>query len=137
MEETKNTPKKDAAMSFSQADFDAEENLYKDRRTFARFKAEIVLRCLENDNESGGITIDISAQGLGVLASEGFRPDVQVEVRLRFPSTKEEFVTTGTIVWCRQVDKQKFRVGVYLEKPELMMISQLLNGCSNGNHANQ
>jgi hypothetical protein len=110
---------------------DAHDNQEKDRRVFARFRAEISIRCLENTSESRCIALDISAQGLGIVSPVIFTPDSQVGIYLNLPATKEEFQTEGTIVWCREIAKDKFRVGVYLEKPELMIVSQLLNGCGN------
>jgi hypothetical protein len=116
-------------MFLSKAETDVNNNQDKDRRVFARFEVEIFMRCLEHNSESRCITLDISAQGLGLVSPERFKPDSQVEIYLKLPETKEEFQTEGTIVWCREVSKDKFRVGVYLEKPELMIVSQLLNGC--------
>jgi hypothetical protein len=126
----KNPLNKGCYMFLIKEESEANENQFKDRRMFARFKAEILLRCLTDKRESCCLTLDISAQGLGLVSPARFRPDSQVELYLRLPETKEEFMTEGTIAWCREVEKDKFRLGVYLEKPELMIVSQLLNGCN-------
>ncbi len=101
-----------------------------DRRVFARVNAQVLLRCFDEEmkNPNPGLTLDISAQGLGFISYEGLKPDQQIKILLKLPYSEEEFVTAGTIVWCRKVDNDQFRVGVSLDKPELMMISQLLNG---------
>jgi hypothetical protein len=106
-----------------------ENDNYNDRRIFARVNAQVVLRCKEGEeNPNPGVTVDISAQGLGFVSYEEIKPEAQVRIQLKLPYSEEEFVTVGTIIWCIKVDDQKFRIGVALEKPELMLVSQLLNG---------
>jgi hypothetical protein len=117
-------------MSFTSESATTGETYISDRRIFARLKAGVLLRCLQNNHESMGVTLDISAQGLGIVLSDGVTPLSAVEVFLKLPSTKEEFTTLGKIAWCRKVDGGKFRVGIALDKPELMIVSQLLNRLS-------
>lgn len=101
---------------------------YSDRRVFARMRAEVAFRCLGNDAECAGMTADISAQGVGLVSTAWLRPASKMEIYLKLPFTKEEFSILGKVVWCRKSDGKSFRIGLNLEKPELMIVSQLLAG---------
>jgi hypothetical protein len=109
---------------------ESDDQLDSDRRMFARLKAEVVLRCVQDDAEGPGVTLDVSAQGLGMIVPVRFEPSSEVKIFLILPETKEEFATVGKIAWCTKVEEGKFRVGVWLDKPELMLVSQLLNRLS-------
>lgn len=102
----------------------------EDRRVFARMKAQVELRCIEQDSEQAGRTFDVSAQGLGVVSENKMKPASPVRIFLTFPATREEFSTAGKIIWCRRLKRKEFHCGVLLDKPELMIVSQLLNGLS-------
>jgi hypothetical protein len=107
-----------------------EWNEFKDRRFFARFNAHVVVRCRHHSVKPAN-TIDISAQGVGIVSEEELKPETPIEIVLSFPDTNDEFVATGKIIWTRKTEDNKFRIGIALEKPELMMISQFLRNNSN------
>lgn len=98
------------------------EEKFEDRRVFERRKAEVSLRY--GDKEA--VTFDISAQGLGIITASALRPETPLDIRLRFPGSQEEFLTSGKVAWCCRFPGKLFRFGVCLEKPELMMVSQFL-----------
>ena len=113
---------------FSREEKKLDEKRGEDRRLFARIRAEVLLRCLEKQQEKVGITMDISAQGLGMVSTEWFKPSAQVEIYLKFPCTRDELVTSGKVVWCQKTANNRYRVGILLEKPELMAVAQLITG---------
>ncbi|MGE5308774.1 MAG: PilZ domain-containing protein [Deltaproteobacteria bacterium] len=113
---------------FSREEKKLDERSAEDRRLFARIKAEVLLRCLEKQQEKMGITMDISAQGLGMVSSEWFKPASQVDIYLKFPCTRDELVTAGKVVWCQKVANNRYRIGILLDKPELMAVAQLMTG---------
>ena len=102
-----------------------EWNEFRDRRFFARFNASVAVKCFRQSPKQGS-TIDISAQGVGIISEEELKPEMPIEIILSFPKGNEEFVASGKIIWARKTQDNRYRVGVALEKPELMMISQFL-----------
>lgn len=101
---------------------------YHDRRIFARLKAGVVLKYVEDEQEKTGMTLDISAQGLGIISKEGLKTDTEVRVFLKLPDTKEELSIAGKIIWCHKINDTMFRAGILLDQPELMIVSKLMNG---------
>ena len=99
------------------------EERVEDRRVFERRKAEVSLRCKDRE----AVTFDISAQGLGIVSADALKPDTAMRICLRFPDSREEFMTSGKVVWCARAPGKLFHLGVCLEKPELMMVSQFFN----------
>jgi len=102
------------------------ENM-EDRRIFARFPARFPLRFMElaTNKEGEAQTQDISAKGIGLVADREFSPHTPLEMWLNIPDHHEPFYTRGEVVWSNRLEPNKYRVGIELEKAELMGLSRL------------
>ena len=100
----------------------------EDRRIFERFASRIGLRYLDlNSNQEGKAQAnDISAKGIGMEASEELVPHTPLEMWLEIQDKGEPLYTRGEVVWSRMVEPNKYRVGVNLEKADLMGLSRVL-----------
>lgn len=100
----------------------------EDRRTFARFKAEFPLRFLEprSGKEGEAKTSDISAKGVGLVTEEELTLRAPLELWLEIPDKGEPIYTRGEVVWQKKLPPNKYKVGVNLEKAELMELSRVL-----------
>lgn len=106
-----------------------EYNNSSDRRLFARIPAKVPIRLLAagQEEECQAQTVDISANGIGLVASEQFEPRTALEMWLDLPDTKSSFYTRGEVVWSRQIsDVPQYRTGVRLEKAELIGLAPIL-----------
>lgn len=99
-----------------------------DRRIFERIPITLPLRFLDlNSNKEGLVkTQDISAKGLGLLADEELSPQTPLEMWLKIPDQGESLYIRGNVVWSAMVGSNKYRVGVDLEKADLMGLSRVL-----------
>jgi len=100
-----------------------------DRRVFARIPIKLPIRFLASgrDKECPGETVDVSANGIGLLCKENFSPNTPLEMWLDLPETASPFYTRGEVVWSSskgEVDRQ--RLGVRLDKAELMGLAPVL-----------
>ena len=100
----------------------------EDRRIFDRFKAALPLRFLKvSENREGtGQTADISAKGIGLVADVELAPNTPLEMWLEIPDKGEPLYTRGEVVWSKMMEPNKFRIGVNLEKADLMGLSRVL-----------
>ena len=71
-------------------------------------------------------TQDISAQGIGLLAQKELLPRTPLEIWLHLPDGDEPLYTRGQVVWSRMVEPDSYKVGVGLEKVDLMEMSRVL-----------
>ena len=96
-----------------------------DRRVFARITKTIPIRFLPagRSKESLGQIVDISANGIGVVSEERLYPKTSLELWLDLPDNRGPFYTRGRVVWA---DTSRQRVGIRLEKAELMGFSPVL-----------
>jgi len=100
----------------------------EDHRTFARFSAKFPLRYLNlNDNKEGEAQIaDISAKGLGFVSNEFLRSRTSLEMWLNVPDGGEPLYTRGEVIWVTPHGQAGYRVGVRLERADLMGVSRIL-----------
>ena len=101
----------------------------EDRRVFERIKTKIPLRFLNptNGREGTADTVDISANGLGLITNEDLSTLTPLEIWLDIPDYREPFYTRGEVVWSEpSADINQYRVGVQLEKAELMGLARVL-----------
>lgn len=106
-----------------------QNNNSTDRRLFARIPAELPIRLLASgqEDEYQAQTIDVSANGIGLVCNERFSPQTSLEMWLELPNNKSSFYTRGEVVWSQQVgDKDEYRTGVRLEKAELVGLAPIL-----------
>jgi hypothetical protein len=101
---------------------------FDDRRLFARFRAELSLKysSLDSNRQIKASIHDLGAKGLGVFTDEVLAPQSQLDIWLKMPDNDEEILTKGKVIWSERIGPNKYRVGIELEKPELMVISIVL-----------
>ncbi len=102
-------------------------NQMNDHRIFERFPVNIAARYLETDTgKEGSAKIqDVSAKGLGLAVSEELRLNTALEIWLEMKNRGEALYTRGKVVWERLEGMSNYRLGVELEKADLMGISQV------------
>lgn len=100
----------------------------EDKRVFARFDADFPLRFLNlKENSEGRAQIkDISAKGIGFLAHEEVKFRTPLEMWLEIPDKCEPLYTRGEVIWSKMVAPNEYRVGVNLERADLMGMSRAL-----------
>lgn len=95
-----------------------------DRRVFARIDAKLPVRFLDpvNGGEGTAQTFDISANGIGfTTSSRDLSSNMRLEMWLDIPDQHEPLYTRGEVVWSKGS-----RIGVHLEKAELMGLARVL-----------
>ena len=105
------------------------QNNSTDRRIFARIPIRLPIRFLASgvEKECQGQTVDISANGVGLLNREGLTPQTSLELWLELPNGQGIFYTRGEVVWSRFLaDEAKQRSGIRLQKAELMGLAPVL-----------
>lgn len=100
----------------------------EDRRIFARFKAAMPVKFLDTRGNSEGTAqaADISAKGIGLVVHAELKPATPLELWLEIPDKAEPLYARGEVVWSRKLEPAKYRVGVNLEKADLMGLSRVL-----------
>jgi len=100
----------------------------QDRRIFARFPTEFPLKFLDlnRGKEGQAQTQDISAKGIGFLTNEELSPHAPLEMWLDIPDKGEPLYTRGEVIWSKSQGVDEYRVGVNLERADLMGISRVL-----------
>lgn len=99
-----------------------------DRRIFERFPVNFSLTYLEtaSGRECPAEVKDLSAKGVGILANENLLPQDNLEMWIQIPKRSEPFYTRGKVVWSKRIGGNQYKVGVSMEKAELMGLSQIL-----------
>ncbi len=101
----------------------------QDRRVFARIDARFAVKFLSSSDGSEGEaeTIDISANGLGLTAKNNVSSGTPLEMWLSIPDQHAPLYTRGKVVWSNlTTDNTQQRIGVRLEKAELMGLARVL-----------
>jgi len=104
----------------------------KDRRLFERIFAEFPVRFLDRNSgqEYEGTTFDVSAKGIGFIFKENLVPSTPLEMWIKIPDKGEPLYMRGEIAWSAMVDPQRYKLGVDLERADLMGISRCLRAGS-------
>lgn len=100
----------------------------KDRRLFERIFAEFPVRLLDRNNgkEYDGTTFDVSAKGVGFIFKEALAPSTPLEMWIRIPDKGEPLYMRGEVAWSRMIEPERYKLGVDLEKADLMGISRCI-----------
>ncbi|MDD4980043.1 MAG: PilZ domain-containing protein [Candidatus Omnitrophica bacterium] len=101
----------------------------EDRRVFARINTSFPVRFLDPTRgiEGRAETVDISANGLGLVTQENLSSRTPLEIWLDIPDQHEPLYTRGNVVWSQaSSDAGQQRVGIRLEKAELMGLARVL-----------
>jgi hypothetical protein len=99
-----------------------------DKRVFARFPVQMALRFIDllSNTEGQAHAYDISAKGLGFMATEELKPLTPLEMWLQVPDKGEPLYTRGEVVWSEMVEPNKYKAGINLERADLMGVSRVL-----------
>lgn len=101
----------------------------EDRRVFARIGTRLPVRFLNPDNgiEGRADTFDISANGLGMVTADELSVKTPLEMWLNIPDRRDPLYTRGEVIWSgSSAESGERRVGVRLEKAELMGLARIL-----------
>ncbi len=101
----------------------------EDRRVFTRIEARLPLRFrdLSQGKEGSAETINISANGLGLVTNGNLTIQTYIEMWVYIPDQHEPFHTRGEVIWSTDLAGTNYkRVGVRLEKEELMGLARAL-----------
>lgn len=99
-----------------------------DRRVFQRFNIRFPVKLLDlnSGQEVVALTSDISAKGIGVWSKEKVSENAPLEAWLKIPDRGEPLYTRGNVVWSKQDPKGEYRLGIDLERADLMGLSRIL-----------
>ena len=100
----------------------------EDRRIFQRFNIRFPVKLLDlnSGNEIAAETSDVSAKGFGVWSKELLKPHTPVEAWLKIPDRGDPLYTRGDVVWSRPESGGDYRLGIDLERADLMGLSRIL-----------
>lgn len=98
----------------------------EDQRIFERLAMKLPLRFLDlyQGKEGFGEINDFSAKGLGAVVMHELQPRAPVEVWINIPEQQEPIYTRGEVAWSTPHDNGTYKVGINLEKANLMNLSR-------------
>ncbi|MCM8799401.1 MAG: PilZ domain-containing protein [Candidatus Omnitrophica bacterium] len=104
-----------------------EEN-FVEHRQYERFKIRLEAKLinLKDKKESSGYTVDLSANGIGLVSNQNFPPDTSLEVRLNNPHNQKSIYMRGRLIWSKPLDESNYRLGIELEDVDLVGLAQVL-----------
>ncbi|MBI4981737.1 MAG: PilZ domain-containing protein [Candidatus Omnitrophica bacterium] len=104
---------------------------FADKRVFARFNADCSLRFLDlnSNSEGAGRLSDVSAKGLGMVLGIALPENTPLEVWVDTYGKGEPLYARGKVAWSQKVDVHKYRIGINLERADLMGMSRILRHC--------
>ncbi|OQB12535.1 MAG: PilZ domain protein [Candidatus Omnitrophica bacterium ADurb.Bin205] len=99
-----------------------------DRRIFQRFNIRFPVKLLDlnSGQEVVAETSDISAKGIGVWSRDAIAQNTPLEAWLKIPDKGEPLYTRGNVVWSRPDSSGEYRLGIDLERADLMGLSRIL-----------
>lgn len=99
-----------------------------DRRIFERFVVSYPVSFLDQsrDKEGAAQGKDASAKGLGIASEEELKPGTALEIWIQVPDNAEPLYARGVVAWCSKQEGKNFKIGLKLEKADLMGLSRLL-----------
>lgn len=101
---------------------------FEDRRVFERFNVDMPVRFINlNSNREGTAkAVDVSAKGIGLALNEEVPVNSSMELWLDVPDSGEPLYTRGEVVWSKCDAINACRVGINLERADLMGLSRVL-----------
>ena len=105
-----------------------EEQGQEDRRVFQRFNVKLPVKLLDSNtgDEISAEINDISAKGMGLRLNREVKVNTPIEAWVYFPDKGEPLYTRGVAVWSKLSGTAEYRLGVDLEKADLMGLSRVL-----------
>jgi hypothetical protein len=100
----------------------------EDRRIFQRFNYRLAARLLDlnNGNEIVAETSDVSAKGFGLVLKQEVPTNTPLEAWLQIPDAGEPLYARGIAVWSKRDSDNQYRIGMDLERADLMGLSRIL-----------
>ena len=100
----------------------------EDQRIFQRFNVKFPVRLLDlnSGNEISAEANDVSAKGIGLALQQEVTANTPLEAWLSIPARGEPLYARGVSVWSREVGENQYRLGMDLEKADLMGLSRIL-----------
>lgn len=100
----------------------------EDRRIFQRFNVSFPVKLLDltNGKEMLAEACDVSAKGIGLTLQEDLPANTPLEAWLQVPDKGEPLYARGLTVWSRQDPGSGYRIGMDLERADLMGLSRIL-----------
>jgi hypothetical protein len=105
-----------------------EKREFRDKRIFERFPSRFSLRFRDELTNRWGLVEaeDLSAKGIGMFSNKELSPKTPLELWLPIPDKGETYYTRGRVAWSRFVKSNKYRVGINLERTDLLGMSQFI-----------
>ena len=100
---------------------------FEDRRIFQRISAKLPLRFLAAHSNKAGLAQiqDISGSGIGLLTEKELKRYTPLEMRLQIPDKGKLLHIRGEVVWSNMIEANKYRIGIKLEKIDLVDLMEL------------
>ncbi len=100
----------------------------REKRDFARFSIDLRVQFLDAANNKKGEAQarDISAKGIGIYTNEALPPKTEIELWVQVPNREEPMYIKGRVVWTKEVENNKYRVGICLDRTDLIGVSHIL-----------
>jgi len=101
----------------------------KDRRIFQRLPVDIKAEYLNMDSGKRGQakTHDIAANGIGLIVEEELPVSTALNIWLEIPENRNLLCVKGEVIWLKKIEPHKYRAGVKLDGPHLIVLSRLLS----------
>lgn len=99
-----------------------------EKREFVRFPVDLHFKFRgPNTNEEKEAQIqDISAKGIGIWTDKELPGNTILEMWIEFPNDGQVRYNKGKVVWSKEVEPNSYRVGISLEKVDLIGVSLIL-----------
>ncbi len=101
----------------------------EDRRIFARINIKLPIRFLNpvSGAESHAQTIDISAEGVGLITDNSLPANAKLEMWLDIPDHRQPLFLQGEVVWTQEMTEGSMhRAGVHLAKDDFIGLARIL-----------
>lgn len=99
-----------------------------ERREFVRLPISMPLRFLDPKTNEGKETQthDICAKGVCIWADQELPANVTLEMWLEIPGDGQVRYNKGKVIWSKEVEANRYKVGIGLEKVDLIGVSLIL-----------
>ncbi len=105
-----------------------EKTEFGDKRNFERIPVTLSVHYFCSHASKWGLaqTRDISTQGVGLLMEGELIPGFALDMWIMIPNKDQFFYSHGDVVWSKQVEPNKDKVGVRLHEANPMGVLQVL-----------
>ena len=98
----------------------------EDRRLFHRIRKELPLKVKFLDYLIKGKSYDLSAKGIGVILDRPLPYKERVELFISSPTIGRDLGWRGSVIWCKELDRDCWRIGIEVDNPQFLLFSKLL-----------